>query len=72
MEDLILVTGCTLVTSWAAAVFFDQESEIYLAVRAVPNGGESFSWRRIRGNVPYRNTRPDPVRFPGRFWLVMG
>jgi hypothetical protein len=57
MESLILVTGCTLVNSWAAAVFFDQDSEISLAVQTVPNGGESFKWRRIRGNVPYRNSR---------------
>ena len=27
MEDLILVTGCTLVTSWAAAAFEDNTIE---------------------------------------------
>jgi hypothetical protein len=66
MEDLILVTGCTLVTSWAAAAFVDQfqEAEISLAAQALPNGGGRFYWSRIRGNVPRHNSPLDLVRSP--------
>ena len=63
MEDLILVTGCTLVTSWAVAAFVDNnmEAEISLASRALGNGGARFVWSNIRGPVEYRNSRYDPV-----------
>ena len=44
VEDLILVSGCTLVTSWAAAAFVDDamDAEIYLASRTLDNSGASF------------------------------
>ena len=70
MEDLILVTGCTLVTSWAAAVFNGHMSvdsydmKISLKARRFDGGGAQFFWRNIRGNVDYHNSRFDPVRFP--------
>ena len=66
MEDLILVSSRTLVTSWAAAAFVenDMEAEITLASRSLSNGGESFVWSKIRGPVEYRNSRPDQVRSP--------
>jgi hypothetical protein len=66
MEDLILVTGCTMVTSWGAAAFVDhsQEAEISLAVQALPNGGGTFDWSKIHRAVAYHNSRPDPVRYP--------
>jgi hypothetical protein len=70
MEDLILVTGCTTVTSWGAAAFVDhspQEAEIALAVHALPNGGKSFDWSKIHRAVAYHNSRPDPVRCPSCF-----
>ena len=73
MEDLILVTSCTLVNSWAAAVFVDynSEAEISLASRALNNGRSSFVWNNIRGPVEYRNRRLDQVRSPSCALLGM-
>jgi hypothetical protein len=73
MEDLILVTGCTLVTSWAAAVFGGHRDmpvdsypmAISLEAENSNDGGAQFFWRNNRGNVEYHNNRFDPVRFPG-------
>jgi hypothetical protein len=71
MEDLILVTGCTLVTSWAAAVFDGHMSvdsdatTISLEVQKSYDGGAQFFWHNIRGNVEYHNSPFDPVRSPG-------
>ena len=70
MEDLILVTGCTLVTSWAAAAFDAHMSPdadattISLEARKSDGGGAQFFWRNIRGNVEYHNSRFEPVRSP--------
>jgi hypothetical protein len=71
MEDLILVTGCTLVTSWAAAVFdcdmsLDSDA-ISLEARKSDGGGAQFFWHNVRGNVEYHNNlnRFEPVRSPG-------
>ena len=68
VEDLILVSGCTLVTSWAAAAFVDDsmDAEIFLAStgRTFDNGGASFDWSNIRGRVLYHNSRFEPVRSP--------
>ena len=62
--DLILVSGCTLVTSWAAAAFVDDtmDAEISLASTTLDNGGASFVWSNIRGRVSYHNSRFEPVR----------
>ena len=68
MEDLILVSGCTLVTSWAAAAFVDDtmDAEISLATsRMLNNGGAKFIWSNIRGRVLYHNSCFEPVRTPG-------
>jgi hypothetical protein len=73
MEDLILVTGCTLVTSWAAAAFDDytapvDPTSISLDVQKFDRGGALFFWRNVRGNVEYHNSHFDPflaVRSPG-------
>ena len=66
VEDLILVSGRTLVTSWAVAAFLDDtmDAEISLASRTLNNGGASFVWSNIRGRVFYHNSRLDPVRSP--------
>jgi hypothetical protein len=55
MEDLILVTGCTLVTSWGVAAFIDsaQDAEVLLRFR-----GNVFDWREIRPSVAYQNSHP--------------
>ena len=64
VEDLILVSGCTLVTSWAAAASVDDtmDAEISLASRALNNGGASYVWSNVRGRVLYHNSRFKPVR----------
>ena len=70
MEDLILVTGCTLVASWAAAAFdahmsVDSDATtISLEARNSDGGGTQFFWRNIRGTVDYRNSHFNPVRSP--------
>jgi hypothetical protein len=70
MEDLILVTGCTLVTSWAAAAFDDytmpvDSTSISLYAQKFDRGGAQFFWRNIRGNVESHNSHFNPVRSPG-------
>jgi hypothetical protein len=66
MEDLILVSGCTMVTSWAAAVSLDNhfEATISLVSRTLRNVGARFVWGNISGAVEYHNSRFDPVRSP--------
>jgi hypothetical protein len=59
MEDLILVTGCTMVTSWAAATFVGHSQEISLAAQALPYGEAQFNWSRMRGNVPHHDSQHD-------------
>ena len=67
MEDLILVSGRTLVTSWGAAVFFDhgpEEASISLADHALPNGGGRFVWGNIKRVVPHHNSQVESVCSP--------
>ena len=63
MEDLILVSGCTMATSWAAASFVDDtsEAEISLTSTLLGNAGASFVWGNVRGRVSYHNSRFNPV-----------
>jgi hypothetical protein len=71
MEDLILVTGCTLVTSWATAAFdahmsvASDATTISLEARRSDDGGAQYFWRNIRGSVEYHNSSFGPVRSPG-------
>jgi hypothetical protein len=69
MEDLILVTGCTLVTSWGAAAFVDGASDAELSMRflAHQNGGASFDWHENRPSVAFRHNHQDPRQDPVRF-----
>jgi hypothetical protein len=60
MEDLILVSGCSLVTSWAAAVFVDH-AEISLAIHPHKSGGEDINWGKIQGPIAHHNRPFDPV-----------
>ena len=77
MEDLILVTGCTLVTAWAAAAFDDttgiqaDATSISLDAQKFDRGGAQFFWRNIRGNVEYHNSRFNPVRSTGYVFSPM-
>ena len=70
MEDLILVTGCTLVTSWAAAAFCGRSptdsdaTTISLEARKFNGGRAQFIWRNDHGDVEYDNSSFDPVRSP--------
>ena len=68
MENLILVTGCTLATSWAAAALDDcntpvDGATISLDAQTFHSGGVQFFWRTICGNVEYHNSSFDSVRF---------
>jgi hypothetical protein len=69
MEELILVTGCTLVTSWAAAVFDGtagrpvDATSISLDAQKDRDGAQFF-WHNGRGSVEYRNSPFNPVRSP--------
>jgi hypothetical protein len=76
MEDLILVTGCTLVTSWAAAAFddyttpVDATTTISLYAQKFDRGRAHFLWSNIHGNVEYHNSHYDPVRPLGYVLLL--
>jgi len=61
MEDLILVTGCTLVTSWGVAAFVDTTSDAEVSLRTQPlhGGGATFDWHVYRQSVIYRNSHHD-------------
>jgi hypothetical protein len=64
MEDLILVTGCTLVTSWGTAAFYDNlsDAEFSLRIQTLPHGGAMFDWRVIRQSVAHQDSYQEPVR----------
>jgi hypothetical protein len=64
MEDLILVTGCTLVTSWGIAAFPDktQDAAVSLTSHASEGGGASFDWREVRPGGACQNSSQGPVR----------
>ena len=70
MEDLILVTGCTLVPSWGIAAFVDSALDSELSMRFLPHqtSGERFEWHENRPSVAFQNSHQDlhqdPVRFP--------
>ena len=67
IEELILVSGCTLATSWAVVAFIDntREAEISLASRTLGHNGEAeFIWSNVRGPVLHRNSRFNPVGLP--------
>ena len=69
MEDLILVTGCTLVTSWGIAAFVDSTSGAELSGRflAHQNGGASFDWHEKYPSVAFHSSHQDPHLEPVRF-----
>ena len=71
IEDLILVTGCTLTTSWAAAAFDgtmsrigDDNTSITLLNRKFDGDGAQFGWNNNRGSVEYHHSTSDPVSSP--------
>jgi hypothetical protein len=67
MEDIIIVTGCTLAKSWAAAAFVDNEgAAISLGCSPLENGA-SFVWTKNFGFSMHHNSC-GPVRFPGHVY----
>jgi hypothetical protein len=66
MEDLILVTGCTLVDSWAAAAFVgrSETAEISLVAQTRDKSERSFECSNIRGDVTHHCSYFDLVCFP--------
>lgn len=77
MEELILVTGRTLVTSWAAAVFDNNQmstagsdsAAISLDIQTSNRGEVQFLWLNNHGNVDYHNSYFDEVRSSGYVFL---
>jgi hypothetical protein len=66
MEDIILVSGCTLVTAWAAGAFVDNnlDSDITLGCQPIGDSRATFEWHSARGtgqSVAYHNSQ-DIVR----------
>ena len=60
MEEIILVTGCDLTSSWAMAAFVNPSNlEISLGMRASEAGIASFQWSVT--NQPHHN-EPNQVR----------
>ncbi|KAI9452340.1 hypothetical protein F5148DRAFT_1289653 [Russula earlei] len=59
MEDLILVSGCTLVTAWGVAAFPDSTLDAEVSLR-VNHAGTIFDWHQIRPSVVYQNSHQDP------------
>ncbi len=62
MEDIILVSGCTLVTAWAAAAFVDgnADSELSLGCQTLGGSGATFQWhiaRETSKSVAYHNSQ---------------
>ena len=69
MEDIILVTGCSLVTSWAAGAFPDKttDARISLVTQALDNGGVNFHWAPniINPSIVRHTSSQVAVRFLG-------
>lgn len=63
MEDLVLIYGCTLVTSWAAVALddFAMGARVSLASRALKSGGASFAWSNVYGTVECHDSQIDTV-----------
>jgi hypothetical protein len=66
MEDLILITGCTLVDSWAAAAFVgrSETAEISLVAQTGDMSERIFECSNVQGDVTHHCSYFDSVRFP--------
>ena len=65
MEDLILVTECTLVTLWAAAAFIgrSETAKTTLVPQPHDSSGPSFEFRNFEGDVAHNCSYFESVRF---------
>jgi hypothetical protein len=64
VKEIILVTGYTAVTSWAAAVFLDKQTDAKLEFQSLPNDRMNLQWRvedNIREHVPCHTSNPTQV-----------
>jgi hypothetical protein len=64
MEDLILVTGCTLVPSWGVAAFVDDtvDMETSMTCQTFPDGEAKIAWHEtLPGAGVYQNSRQGAV-----------
>lgn len=73
IEDLVIVYGCTMVTSWAAAAFDDNAAGAQVSLSSIPldNGGAKFEWSKKCGTVHIHNSQLDPVCSPLVMLLVV-
>ncbi|KAH9074324.1 hypothetical protein EDB83DRAFT_1955510 [Lactarius deliciosus] len=58
LEDIILVTGCDLTSSWAMATFFNSSDPIRLSVQPSQTGSARFQWdvtNQHHNNEPNQN-----------------
>ena len=65
MEDVILVTECTLATLWAAAAFIGRSEKAKTTVvpRPQDSSGQSFEFRNFEGDVVHNCSYFDSVCF---------
>ena len=65
MEDLILVTECTLVTLWTAAAFIGRSgtAKVALVPPSQDLSGQSFEVSNFEGDVAHNCSFSDSVRF---------
>ena len=66
IEDVILVTGYSVVTSWAAAVFLDRNIKAQLVSQPLPEDQVDLQWHvedNICEHVPRHTSTPSQVRF---------
>jgi hypothetical protein len=64
VKEIILVTGYTVVTSWAAAVFLDKKIDATLEFQSLPNDKMNLQWHvedNIREHVPCHTSNPTQV-----------
>jgi len=65
MEDLILITGCTLVASWAAVTFFGRSESVEISlVKMSDQSDRNFQCNFVQGDGEQHSSRFDPVRYP--------
>ena len=73
VKEIIHVTGYTVVTSWAAAVFLDKKIDAKLEFQSLPNDTMNLQWHvedNIREHVPCHTSNPTQVCRLGLILLI--
>jgi hypothetical protein len=65
IKDIILVTGYSVVTSWAAAVFLERNVRAQLASEPLPEAQVNLQWQVEGNNVLHHASIPSQVRCLG-------